>query len=142
MLHSPARRSFGTPITNNSPGPGALLATKSPAFTKSPAKKAAKVTKSPASRPAAPQSAKKAQPKREEVHIFGRYGVLEDERGPTPDAEAFGVRGVLERERGPTPAFALQAQLEAAEVAAFCEAHQDATMAAGRVTCETTGHEV
>ena len=162
-------RRFGTPITNTTPTPS-----KSPF---SAAKKVAPPSKSPAFKQPTPkpqptpkqrQTPKAVAPppaREEEEHsVFGRFGVLQAKRGPTPpEASAFGAAGVLERERGnapadvevfggitgvlmrergPTPKATRREQLEANEVAAFVDAHDDATMGVGRVRCETTRHEM
>ena len=155
-------RRFGTPITN---GISNGMPIESP---HSAAKKAATLSKTPASkqkRAKTPASAKPiaTRPEAQEARIFGRFGVLQVERGPTPpeatafgltgllerergptpaEVEAFGVAGVLQRERGPVPKATTRANLEAEEVKVFCETHEDATMLPGRVRCETTRHEM
>lgn len=78
------------------------------------------------------------------VRIFGRMGVLEASRGPTPaDTEAFGIAGVLEDERGATPTKHKADGRDQTElVASFVASHADATVVPGRIRCEVTGHEI
>ena len=71
-------------------------------------------------------------------------------RGAAPPVtSAFGKSGVLEETRGPTPEWALvdeakerAAAVRLANVARFVEEHEDAVVVGRKVRCTTTGHEL